>query len=282
MPLARTGYRLNFEDISPGKPELGSISMLPWDAAIFGFPVATYRVGTETLSPSARRKFVNRFQRWAAERRVSLCASTIPANPSQSLWKRNLEDAGFRFVDLSVQATLVGLQTASFPKPRTELRLACSDDYAKIEAISAQSFHHGRYHSDSLFPKELADKRYCEWVKNALSGENPIDRVFVMGSPGSVKGFFHVTVEDDVSDLRLAAVEPRLKGTLFGFDLYVSVLKSLRELGVRKVITSISATNTAVVNVYAKLGFAFSMPEMIFHWHGQALNGDDPEIPPSI
>jgi hypothetical protein len=34
---------------------------------------------------------------------------------------------------------------------------------------------------------------------------------------------------------------------------------------VRGVVTSISAANTAAVNVYSKLGFRFSEPELIYH-----------------
>src|ERR1035438_5313681 len=37
----------------------------------------------------------------------------------------------------------------------------------------------------------------------------------------------------------------------------------------------ISAANTAVMNVHAMLGFSFSAPEMIFHWHQDAFGRKD-------
>ena len=276
MPLARTGFELCFEEISPGEPALGSVAKVPWDAAIFGFPVALYRVGTERLNAAARNEFLKSFALWAAQNQISLCACTIPVNDSHSFWKCYLGEAGFHIVDFSVQATLNGLKTARLPDARTELRLARLDDRDAIEAVAAQSFRNGRYHADPLFPHELAEKRFVNWIRNALAEEGSVDRVYVMGEPGDVQGFYHVTVENEVSDLRLAAVTPALRGTLLGFELYVSVLHLLKGLGVRRVVTSISAANTAVMNVYAMLGFSFSAPEMIFHWHGEALSGETP------
>ncbi len=275
MPLARTGYQLCFDEILPGKPALGSASIVPWDTEIFGFPVAVYRVGAERLDAAAQKKFVERFCLWAKRNHISLCACAIPVNESHSSWKLYLSEAGFHVVDLSLQGTLNVLQDARLPEARSELRPARLDDRNAIEAIAEQSFRNGRYHADPLFPRELADKRYGHWVRNALAEEDAIDRVYVMGEPGDVQGFFHVTIEEGVSDLRLAATAPALRGTLLGFDLYVSVLHLLKGLGVRRVVSSISAGNTAVMNVLAELGFSFSAPEMIFHWHGEALGGKD-------
>jgi RimJ/RimL family protein N-acetyltransferase len=36
--------------------------------------------------------------------------------------------------------------------------------------------------------------------------------------------------------------------------------------GARSIRTTISARNTAVMNLYARLGFRFSAPDMTFHW----------------
>lgn len=272
MPLQRTGYQLHFEEISPSNPSLGSVAIVPWDTEIFGFPVGIYRVGSDQLDDAARKQFVSYFQKWATQSKVCLCSTTIPVNESHSFWKHYLPEAGFEAEDLILQASLNSLQSTSLPNARSVLRLAQPNDRGTIEAMAAESFRNGRYHADPLFPRALADKRYRDWIRKALTAEDGGDRVYVMGEPGSITGFFHVTVEENISDLRLAAIAPELKGTLLGFDLYVSTLHCLKKLGVRRVVTSISATNTAVLNVYAMLGFSFSAPEMVFHWHGDALN----------
>ena len=271
MPLERTGYQLHFEELLPGNPAIGSVALVPWDSEIFGFPVAVYRMRGERLDAAAQDDFLQQFCCWVRTQDVRLCACTISASESDSFAKYLLARAGFQFVDFSLQTALNGLQRAQLPKARLELRPARLDDREMIEAIAGQSFRNGRYHSDPLFPRELADKRYSQWIRNALAADNPIDRVYVMGEPGYVQGFFHVTLDEGVSDLRLAAIAPALKGTPLGFELYVSVLHLLKELGASRVVSSISAANTAVLNLYCMLGFSFSAPEMIFHWHAEAL-----------
>jgi len=155
----------------------------------------------------------------------------------------------------------------AFPSARSDLRLAAPGDIPAIERIAAGAFHHGRYHADSGFPRKLADRRYQQWIANALRHPNPEDRVYVLASDTQVDGFYHVTVQDDVADLRLAALSPELQGTLLGVDLYVSMMHVLKALGIRRISTSISAANTGVLNVYSLLGFHFSEPELLFHRH---------------
>ncbi len=128
---------------------------------------------------------------------------------------------------------------------------------------------------DPRFPSELAGRRYRQWATNALTGNNPGERLYVMGEPGDVQGFYHVTVDESVSDLLLAAVAPELQGTMLGFDLYLAVLHTLKGLGVRRVVSTISGKNTPVINVYSMLGFRFSEPEVIYHWH---VPGPQPRV----
>jgi N-acetylglutamate synthase-like GNAT family acetyltransferase len=89
-----------------------------------------------------------------------------------------------------------------------------------------------------------------------------------MGEPGQVQGFYHLTIEGQVSDLRLAAVRPDLQGSLFGVELYVAALHVLKKSGVRRVITNLSAANTPAMSILAMLDFRFAEPEAIYHWHG--------------
>jgi len=263
MPLERTGYRLSFEELCPGQPALGSVAVVPWDSDIFGFPVAVYRIGAERLDATAGKEFTEQFHRWARQSRVCLCACMVPADEPHYPWKSYLAEAGFHFVDFSMQATLNRLQSAHLPKGRSELRVALPDDREEVVAIAIEAFRHGRYHADPLFPRELADKRYGHWVRNAFADGH----LFVMGGTGSVQGFLNVTQEEGACEIRLAAISPALRGTVLGFELYVSVLHLLKGMGGERVVSSISAVNTPVMNVHAMLGFSFSGPEMVFHWH---------------
>ena len=260
MALIRTGFKLAYEELSPDLA-FGSVAIIPWDSAIFGFPAASFRPGPADLRPDQVDTFRCRFAAWMERKNTLVCSSTLA--PTQSFWRQVLPRIGFEFVDLSLQVSL-SLSLAKLPPVLSQLRPAVPEDHAAIEAIAAVSFSHGRYHADPRFPKHLADRRYSRWVRNTLSNPSEVDRIYVLEQGGRPAGFFHVTVEGDVSDLRLAAVA---KGTMLGGELYAAMLHELRRLDVRRVVTSVSAMNHTVVNLYSMLGFRFSDPEIIYHWH---------------
>jgi hypothetical protein len=106
-------------------------------------------------------------------------------------------------------------------------------------------------------------------MENALAERAEGNLIYVIEDETGVQGFYHVAVDGGTADLRLAAIDTPLQGTLIGFDLYAGTLLQLKEVGVRQVVSKISCANTPVMNVYSTLGFRFSRPETIFHWHPQ-------------
>ncbi|MGA3018755.1 MAG: GNAT family N-acetyltransferase [Bryobacteraceae bacterium] len=276
MPLLRSGFEVQFEELRAGVPALGRAAVLPWDTEIFGFPVASYRVeGDDVLDEASRKDLAAHFHSWMTRHDVSVCGCAIPAG--SLFWKSFLPELGFRFVDFGIEARIRDLASVALPEARTVLRSPEPGDRAAIETLAARSFAHGRYFADALFPRELARHRYQRWIANALAVEGGPDRIYVLGERGSVDGFFHLAIQGQVADLRLAAVAPEFQGTGMGWDLYVSVLHELRRLRVRKLVTSISVANTAILNLYSMLGFRFAHPEAIYHWHA----GGTPRDPAS-
>lgn len=270
MALARTGYQLHFEDIAPSEPRLGSAAVVPWDSDTFGFGVATYRAAVSELGDIEKQAFGRHFSSWMRVRSVAVCSCSVAAE--SHFWREALQQADFHFVDLTLQSSLAGLAGARLPECRFPVRLATRMDHAAIKEIAARSFAHGRYHADPRFPQTLADLRYRVWIESALNAPNPEDRIFILAQDGEVKGFFHATLEGPLSDLRLAAIAQDVKSTMFGVELYAGTLRELRNLGVRKVVTSVSGNNTAVMNLYAALGFRFGQPEMVYHWHARPFS----------
>jgi hypothetical protein len=265
MPQERTGYALEFEKFGTADEPIGFAAVVTWDSRTFGFPVAQFRIGAGSI-PEYRAELLQRdMAAWLDKNQVSLCSCAFPAD--NQFWKILLPRMGFQFVDVGLQVTLNGLQRVRLAPTRSKLRPAEAGDREAIEKIAEHAFHHGRYHADPLFPRELANRRYRNWMTNALGGANPVERIYVMGEPGFVQGFYHLTIEDGFSDLRLAAIAPALQGTMLGFDLYLAMLHALKSLAVRRVAASLSGTNTAVMNVFSHLGFQFGKPELIYHWH---------------
>jgi hypothetical protein len=248
---------------------MGKAAIISWDSEIFGFPVACYQIGLNEPSENARAEFHERLESWLLRNHVLLCMCAVPANRTR--WKSFVTSLGFSFVDFNLQPTLNGLQRLKLLELRTAVRHAELEDRTAIANLAGHAFHHGRYHVDSQFPRRLADLRYRQWITNALASDRPSDRVYVMGGPGKVEGFFHVVTEGTGADLRLAAVAPELQRTMAGVDLYVAVLHALKGLGIRRATSIVSTANTGVMNIHSVLGFSFSNPEVIYHWHSEQL-----------
>jgi hypothetical protein len=257
-----SSFQAEYKPLSASNPAWGSVALLPWDEAIFGFPVADLRMGPD---PPAAKDFP-----LFREALLSFCRRTkselisVRVAASDTALSALLLQSGFVYVDFALLATLSKLEPASLRKTGFTLRRAEPADHEAIYQICGNAFHFGRYHTDPHFPRELANRRYVQWLRRALSGSDPDDVVFVLGGPGKVIGFTHVVLHDTNADLRLLAVAP---GSSLGFWLYTETLRAVHALGAKGVSAGISAANVRVMQICSALGFRFSHPEVILHWH---------------
>ncbi len=254
-----------YEPLLPDDDRFGSVAVLPWDAEIFGFAVADYRLGDVQFLWENRQAWGDGVRQWTRRQRVQLLS--CDAGPTDRKAAGLLYSSNFMLVDTTLQATLARLHKATLPKPTLSFRSMQSQDLAEVERIADTAFQFGRYHTDPCFPAVLARRRYVHWVKNAFTTPDGGDRMFILGQPGEVSGFFHLVVRGDLGDLRLAAIDPRISTGGRGYELYLNALHALRNCGVRRVTAKISAANTAVLDIYTTFGFRFSKPRLIFHWH---------------
>ncbi len=260
-----TSFRADYAPLSHARAEWGEIATLPWDEEIFGFAVADLKLPA-TIGPSMAEvtEFQNALQDFCQRTGAELIS--VRFDPVDHALVRVFSAAAFIPVDLSLEASSARLRPELMPKPRFGIRKATEQDTSAILSIARNAFQFGRYHTDPVFPRELADKRYQLWVENALYRGTPEDHLFVLGSESQVLGFYHAVLRDGVADLRLAAGDPKMAVGL-GAALYSETLLALQGMGAKRYTTRISAPNTAIVNLYASFGFRFSNPEQIMHWH---------------
>jgi hypothetical protein len=268
--LARAGSKMasfaldEYKPLCAEDPSLGRVAVLPWDRDIFGFAVADYRPPPAAQLGRNIEAAVKAIAAWAKDYGAELISSSVAADDGRLM--SLMGPLGFRFVDYSLTVG-ANLQRKTLPEIRLGVRQALPDDWDDVERIAESAFDHGRYHADPCFPRAMADLRYRRWMEKALRGEDAAVRVYVIGSPGAVRGFFHVELKGGVADLRLGAVDRADETGLAGFYLYAGTLSALKKAGVKKATAKISAGNTAVMNIYAALGFTFSHPEAVLHWH---------------
>jgi len=194
---------------------------------------------------------------------VEVVSCTVPGR--SSAWMACLSTAGFAFVDMALLAFARRLTT--LPEARIAVRPAVVDDHEALIGLAGSAFSFGRYHTDARFPRDKADARYQLWMRNALSGPTERDIVLVTGEPGRPGGFVCATLDGHRAALTLAAVEPEANPGILGPLLMVSAMHALAHRGARSVQVRIAAANTAILSLYAGLGFSFPDAEAVYHLH---------------
>jgi hypothetical protein len=255
---------LPVEPLDAGRPEWGTVYVVPWDTEIFGFPVGTYTPGDPAAILRDVRDVGERLAAWAAARDVELVSCTVAAD--DRAWRTVMPALRFTCVEQTLGLTF-RIQAYQAAPPARPVRLATPDDHPQIEEIAGHTFHHGRYNADPRFPLDLADRRYRYWVRNACVSASAADRVYVVGAPGSVKGFFQLRLVDDRAEVGIMGVTESAKGTPAAFDLMTGMHLDLKALGTRWLTAKISAGNTRVINLVSHFGYRFRDAQATFHWH---------------
>jgi hypothetical protein len=256
-----------FRALDEGEPAWGRVAILPWDTEIFGFPVAAYEPGDLRVIGADLDAVRRRFDAWAASHGVELIACTV--DPDDRPWRAVLPAIGFTYVEQTVRIML-RVQSFAAPPPATPVRRATADDHPQIEEIAGHAFRHGRYHADPRFPPELADRRYRWWIRNACASGDPAERVYVLGKPGLVKGFFQLRLAKDRAEVGIIAVAEAVQGSPAGPELVIGTQLALKADGVRWITSKVSAANVRLLNLVAHFGYRFRQPQATFHWHAPA------------
>jgi ribosomal protein S18 acetylase RimI-like enzyme len=145
--------------------------------------------------------------------------------------------------------------------------LAQPFDQADLERIAEGAFRFGRYHSDPYFPSELADRRYREWVRSALSGSSPDNVMYVIRRAGRAAGLSHVEFEGTRGHLTIIAVERSAQSQDIGQELGNMMRSDFHRRGLKEVWSQVSAINSQVLNFALPRGYRALKPQVIYHWH---------------
>lgn len=233
-----------------------------WDTAVFGQPVFTID-NIEVLGDGALRDSKALLIRLASAG-ACMCSCRLPHHRLRE--SMLLEDLGFRFIEMIYQPVLDDLSTAVWPQVQplavkpTELV-----DLPALLEIAGSAYSNERFHVDPRLPREAADRRYQNWVRNAI--DHPRQRLLTLRDGPEVVGFFVTELTDDrCCYWHLNAIAPRAQGRGIGRRAWTTMLELARAAGAVRVRTSVVARNVRVLNLYATLGFRLEPPAMTFHW----------------
>jgi ribosomal protein S18 acetylase RimI-like enzyme len=119
------------------------------------------------------------------------------------------------------------------------------------------AFEHGRFHRDFNIPRQLADLRYDNWLRQLLAQR----KVLGLNWDGRQVGFFAVEACRAV----LHAIDSKHRGRGIAKFLWSAAIEHLFEQGCVGVSSSVSAANLAIINLYGRLGFRFRNSTDIYH-----------------
>ena len=237
-------------------------SLVPWDSRALGFPVAQIDE-IELAPPADSAPTIARFGLWLDDQRVRLVSCRL-----DSLRLREsmlLEELGFRFVEMVYSPVLEPLRVDRATAEEVVIGPATQDDRAALGAIASSAFTTGRHVLDWRLDESAGHDRYRNWLDGAMVDDG--QQVLKASIGRAIVGFFIVESRpDDSVYWHLTAVAREAQGQGIGKRIWRCMIARHHAEGVERIETTISAHNTAVINLYAGLGFRFKAPRSTFHW----------------
>lgn len=235
--------------------------LTPWDQRAFGF--GTAEVTSVALEGSSGENCLKALQQWCSEADVSYCFGRHDAN--DRVTRESLAREGYSTVELSLKLRregFVGLPVV--PKGMAVmLKASMPEDLGVIREIAFRDFHHGRFLEDPGVPEALARGRTRQWI-DALHEQGLLQTGW---SQGGIIGFHAERISDDGRSCDLILTGARQGREVLAMPLWIAALKSLESRGVERCSTLVSAANTGIINLYARLGFTFTQSLHGFRKH---------------
>lgn len=214
------------------------LTPIPWDSKVFGLDC--YEVSSLEINH-------------LKELRAVPGHFTLRINPLTCTLK--IQKIGFRYVDTLIRPTCSLNGFNSFRDP--DVSIYPSMTLSEVMSIASQSFVYGRYHRDCSISKELAEKRYQNWLAELYAAGKVVGLCY----RGALAAFIAI----DHNRLVLHSITPSMRGRGLAKYLWTPVCENLFFEGVDTIESSISAANLAVLNLYSRLGFKMSSAQDIYH-----------------
>ncbi|CAH0216897.1 hypothetical protein [Stenotrophomonas lactitubi] len=227
--------------------------LTPWDERALGF-VTVEVTCLEISTAEQAAPLLSELEQWCATHAVHYLFGRIDA--TQTAAKSALLMQGYAFVETSLTVSRSGFANLP-PVPRgmlPTLRPATGADVAELRRIATTDFAHGRFLEDPAIDPQRAALRTANWIEDLVSG----GLAQVAESRGRTIGFHAERVAADNSNCELLLTGATGPYAMLALPLWITALESLAARGVPQCTTLVSAANTGILNLYARLGFHFN------------------------
>lgn len=213
----------------------------PWDSSVFG--INTYEI----------KLVSDRVFRQIAELKGHFTVKIEPLSPK----KKVLYRYGFYYCDTLIQPYCHKDSFRFHDLKDGTVGISRKIPLSELLKISHGAFSFGRFHRDFNLDRKLADLRYDKWLIKIYKTKN----VFSLMFNKKCIGFLGFTKNRIV----LHAISKRYRGRGLSKYLWSAACKELFSKGYREIVSSISASNLAAVNLYSSMGFKFRNPLDVYH-----------------
>lgn len=227
--------------------------LTPWDERALGYPTAEItRLDAATADEAAA--LLDHAQTWAMQHGVRYLFGRVEANAH--LLRAALLSGGFQFVETSLTVSRSGMeQLPTVPRGMLPtLRPAAIEDIPLLRSIATDDFGHGRFLEDPAIEPTRARLRTANWIEDLVHG----NLVQTAESRGRIIGFHAERVHPDEHRAELLLTGAAAPYAMLAMPLWVTALESLAARDIQRCTTLVSAANTGIINLYARLGFQFN------------------------
>ena len=233
----------------------GQISsrITPWDERALGFPTAEITLLLADKADIALH-LLEQAQTWARGQHVRYFFGRIDSNAH--LLRGALMANDFLFVESSLIVSRSGLGNLP-PVPRgmlPTLRHAVPSDIPLLRQIAHDDFNHGRFLEDPAIDAQRARDRTANWIEDMVN----TGLVYAAESRGRVIGFHAERATPERHHAELLLTGAAAPFAMLSVPLWVTALESLAARDIQHCTTLVSAANTGIINLYARLGFQFN------------------------
>lgn len=233
---------------------------IPWDSELLGYPVAEI-VSMKLGSIGEPQGYFEQFNNWILEFGYGMISCRLSHERLSEA--ALLECNKFRFIETVLHPFIPNLQERIIGDHDVVVCLADAKDLASIGIIASSAFSYERFHVDPCLNIDIGNARYRRWVENSPRGN--AQKLLKATLDGKIIGFFLVEYRNELVYWHLTALDPELKGKGLGTRVWAAMMAQHKDDGFQHILTTISARNVPVLNLYSKLNFRFRPPEMTFH-----------------
>jgi hypothetical protein len=239
-----------------------SYILTPWDSAVFKVKTAEIVFDeTKVYSYEEISQRFNEIEEKLAKETIEFCYTRVNSNDIRL--RKLLFEKRFYFAESSLEISKLKIQKFEPKKlPPVSLHLAKKEDISEVKSIAVSAFDFSRFHEDPYIPLEAAQLRYDNWI-NDLVKQGAI--IHLAKVSDQIVGINIQKIDSLKKEASLILCGCKKGAELYVLSLWNEILSFNKEVGIRKISTLISASNTNMVNIYAH--FDFKINNNLFGYH---------------